>query len=195
MWLFGPTRKPDPAFSVNGILAGLVAITASCAFVDSWAAVVIGLVAGVWVCLAAVIVEKAHIDDPVGAIPVHFFNGLWGVLAVGIFANGNPDTAGWNGVASPVTGLLYGGSSQILAQLAEAASVIIVVGGLSVVFFKVLAAFKLLRSEAKDELSGLDLPEMGVEGYPRDWEPAPGAIIYTGQRKAAHPTKVMTPAK
>jgi Amt family ammonium transporter len=194
MWRFGPTRKPDAAFSVNGILAGLVAITAPCAFVDSWAAVVIGIIAGVWVCIAAVLVEKAHIDDPVGAIPVHFFNGLWGVLAVGIFANGNPDTAGWNGVSSAVTGLLYGGTTQILAQAAEAASVIVVVGGLSVVFFKVLAAFNLLRSAAKDELSGLDIPEMGAEGYPKDWEPARGAIVYTGNTKAA-PSKVLNPAK
>lgn len=176
MWLFGSTRKPDPGNSVNGILAGLVAITAPCAFVDTWAAVVIGLIAGVWVCVAAVLVEKAKIDDPVGAIPVHFFNGLWGVLAVGIFANGNPDTAGWNGVASPVTGLLYGGGSQIVAQLAEALSVIVVVGGLSFLFFKLLAAFKLLRSEPKHELEGLDLHEMGVQGYPADWEPAPAVV-------------------
>jgi Amt family ammonium transporter len=182
MWLFGSTRKPDPAFSVNGILAGLVAITAPCAFVDSWAAVVIGLIAGVWVCVAASLIEKAKIDDPVGAIPVHFFNGLWGVLAVGIFANGNPDTAGWNGVATPVTGLLYGGGTQIVAQLFEALSVIIVVGGLSYVFFKVLAAFKLLRSDPIDEINGLDMPEMGALGYPQDWEPAPDAVVaYTGK--------------
>jgi Amt family ammonium transporter len=171
MWLVGATKKPDPSMSVNGILAGLVAITAPCAFVDTWAAVVIGLIAGVWVCVATVLLEKWKIDDPVGAIPVHFFNGLWGVLAVGIFANANPDTAAWNGVATPVTGLLYGGGTQILAQLAEAISVAVVVGGLSYVFFKVLAALKLLRVSAADELTGLDMPEMGVEGYPKDWEP------------------------
>jgi Amt family ammonium transporter len=184
MWLFSPARKPDPAYSVNGILAGLVAITAPCAFVDIWAGVVIGLIAGVWVCVAGTLVEKAKIDDPVGAIPVHFANGLFGVIAVGIFANGNPDTAGWNGVASPVTGLLYGGGTQILAQLAEALSVVIVVGGLSYVFFKVLAAFKLLRSDAKHELEGLDMPEMGVLGYPVDWEPSMDAI-----RAFTNPTK------
>lgn len=180
MWLFGPTRKPDPAFSVNGILAGLVAITAPCAFVDSWASVVIGLIAGVWVCVFAALIEKAGIDDPVGAIPVHFGNGLLGVLSVGIFANGNPDTAGWNGIATPVTGLLYGGGTQILAQMAEALSVIIVVGGLSYVFFKVLAAFKLLRSDPRHELEGLDMPEMGALGYPADWEPSPAATVIYG---------------
>jgi ammonium transporter, Amt family len=176
MWVISASKKPDPGMSVNGILAGLVAITAPCAFVDIWAAVVIGLVAGVWVCIASVLLEKAKIDDPVGAVPVHLGNGFWGVLAVGIFANGNPDTAAWNGVATPVTGLLYGGNTQILAQLAEALAVIVVVGGLSYLFFKVLDALKLLRVSAKVELEGLDLPEMGAEGYPKDWEPSAEAV-------------------
>ena len=70
-------------------------------------------------------------------MPVHLVNGAWGVLAVGIFANGNPDTAAWNGVESAVTGLLYGGTTQILAQLAEVVSIFVVVFGLSYLFFKV----------------------------------------------------------
>jgi Amt family ammonium transporter len=172
MWLISPARKPDPSMSVNGVLAGLVAITAPCAFVDSLGAVIIGLVAGVWVCVASALLEKLKIDDPVGAVPVHFFNGIWGVLAVGIFANGNPDTAAWNGVATPVTGLLYGGNTQILSQLSEVVSIFVTVFGLSYVFFKILAALKLLRVSAKDELAGLDVPEMGGKGYPKDWEPA-----------------------
>ena len=186
MWIVGATKKPDPGMSVNGILAGLVAITAPCAFVDSWAAVVIGLIAGVLVCLASAWLEKAKIDDPVGAVPVHFFNGMWGVLAVGIFANGNPDTAAWNGVATPVTGLLYGGATQILAQAAEAGAIAVTVFGLSFVFFKVLDAFKLLRASPADELAGLDVPEMGAEGYPKDWEPGPGAVIY-GRKPSGAP--------
>ena len=176
MWWFSKAKKPDPGMSVNGVLAGLVAITAPCAFVDIWAAVVIGLIAGVWVCAATVMLEKMKIDDPVGAVPVHLFNGFWGVLAVGFFANGNPDTAAWNGVATPVTGLLYGNSSQLLAQGAEALSVLVVVGGLSFVFFKVLSALGLLRVPADVELEGLDIPEMGALGYPRDWEPSPTAL-------------------
>ena len=158
--------------SVNGILAGLVAITAPCAFVDSWAAVVIGLIAGLVVCGASVLLEKWKIDDPVGAVPVHFFNGMWGVLAVGIFANGNPDTAAWNGVETAVTGLLYGGTTQILAQLAEVVSIFVFVFGLTYVFFRALASFKLLRVAREVELQGLDLPEMGAPGYPVDWEPS-----------------------
>ena len=176
MWLVSPAKKPDPGMSVNGILAGLVAITAPCAFVDSWAAVVIGLIAGVWVCIASVLLEKAKIDDPVGAVPVHLANGMWGVLAVGIFANGNLDTAAWNGVSSPVTGLLYGGGTQIMAQLMEVIAILIVVTGLSYLFFKVLASLKLLRSAPADELAGLDMPEMGTEGYPKDWEPSAEAV-------------------
>ncbi len=174
-WLIGATKKPDPSISVNGILAGLVAITAPCAFADSWAAVVIGLIAGLIVCWATVLLDKLKIDDPVGAVPVHFFNGIWGVLAVGIFANGNPDTAAWNGVESAVTGLLYGGSTQIVAQLLEVFSIFVTVFGLSYLFFKLLAALKLLRVSREVELQGLDLPEMGALGYPADWEPAPEA--------------------
>jgi Amt family ammonium transporter len=165
MWWFGPSKKPDPGLSVNGVLAGLVAITAPCAFVSTLAAVVIGLISGVIVCFATFALEKMHIDDPVGAVPVHLCNGAWGVLAVGIFANGNPSSAGWNGVASAVTGLLHGGHTQIIAQALEFASILVLGTGLSYIFFKILSALKLLRSAPADELMGLDMPEMGMMGY------------------------------
>ncbi len=165
MWLLGPTKKPDPGLSVNGILAGLVAITAPCAFVSTTSAVVIGVIAGVLVCLVTFGLEKIHVDDPVGAVPVHFANGAWGLIALGLFANGNPATAGWNGVSTPVTGLFYGGGSQLAAQLLEVFSIFIVATGLSFVFFKVLGALKVLRSEPAHELTGLDMPEMGAPGY------------------------------
>ena len=170
MWLLGPTKKPDAGMSVNGILAGLVAITAPCAFVAPWAAVVIGAIAGVLVIWASTALEKLKIDDPVGAVPVHMVNGAWGVLAVGIFANGNPDTAAWNGMESAVTGLIYGGTTQIVAQLAEVLSIFVVVFGLSYLFFKAMYALKLMRVSREDELAGLDLPEMGSLAYPADWE-------------------------
>jgi len=194
MWWISPLKKPDPSMSVNGVLAGLVAITAPCAFVDSWAGVVIGLVAGVWVCVFSSLLEKWKIDDPVGAIPVHFANGLWGVLAVGIFADGNPDTAGWNGIASPVTGLLYGGSTQILSQLAEVISIFVVVAGLSYLFFLVLKAFKVLRVSAEVELQGLDMPEMGSLGYPVDWEPSNEAILAAGIKPVEMKKRAASPA-
>lgn len=176
MWTVSPVKKPDPGMSVNGVLAGLVAITAPCAFVDGWAAVVIGLIAGVLVCVASVALEKMKIDDPVGAVPVHMVNGAFGVLCVGIFASGNPATAGWNGVEAPVTGLLYGNFNQFIMQAIEVISVFVAVFGLSFVFFKICAALKLLRVSPEVELQGLDLPEMGVEGYPKDWEPSPENI-------------------
>jgi Amt family ammonium transporter len=156
MWWFGPTRKPDPGLSVNGVLAGLVAITAPCAFVSPLASVIIGLIAGVLVCFATFGLEKLHIDDPVGAVPVHLCNGAWGLLAVGIFANGNPASAGWNGVATPILGLIHGGHTQIIAQALELGSIFVLGTGLSYVFFKLLNAFKLLRSAPA---------EMGMQGY------------------------------
>ena len=173
------------AMSVNGILAGLVAITAPCAFVDVTSAVIIGMIAGVIVCLASVLLEKLKIDDPVGAAPVHLFNGIWGVLAVGIFANGNPDTALWNGIDTPVTGLLYGGGGQLIAQAFE----VVFVGGTvfvaSFIFFKILSALKILRVSREVELEGLDMPEMGSLGYPKDFEPGHGAEVYSRKKSRA----------
>jgi Amt family ammonium transporter len=169
MWVFNKAKKPDPGMAVNGLLAGLVAVTAPCAFIDGWAAVIIGTVAGVLVCFATVWLEKAKIDDPVGAVPVHFVNGMWGVIAVGLFAKGNPDTAAWNGIDKPVTGLFYGGGvGQLLAQVLEAASIGVMAFVLSYAFFKVLKRAGVLRSRAEDEIAGLDIPDMGVQGYVGD---------------------------
>ena len=170
MWLFGPAKKPDPAMSVNGVLAGLVAVTAPCAFIETWAAVVIGAVAGLLVCYASFVLERMKIDDPVGAVPVHLCCGFWGVISVGIFACGNPDTAAWNGIDLPVTGLLYGGGvNQLVAQVLEAGAIFSLAFGLSYVFFTVLNSFGLLRSDPQAELLGLDIPETGARGY---WEGA-----------------------
>ena len=174
MWFFGPARKPDPSMSVNGVLAGLVAITAPCAFVNSLGAVSIGLVAGILVCVASQVLEKLQIDDPVGAVPVHFVGGAWGVLAVGIFAVGNSDTAAWNGIDSAVTGLLYGGGTQIMAQVFEIISIVVVAFGGSYVFFQVLKGRGILRSRPSDEIRGLDIPEMGTPGYVNDGNMIPG---------------------
>jgi Amt family ammonium transporter len=177
MWLFGPSKKPSPGMSVNGVLAGLVAITAPCAFVSVWGAVIIGLVGGVLVCLATFGLERAKIDDPVGAVPVHFVNGIWGVLAVGIFAVGNPDTAAWNGVESAVTGIVGGSFSQVFPQLLEVVSIAAFAFGLSYAFFSVLKRAGVLRSRAEDELAGLDLPEMGEQGYVTDGVAVPGGEV------------------
>jgi ammonium transporter, Amt family len=164
MWLkFG---KPDPSMTANGVLAGLVAVTAPCAFINGISALIIGAVAGVLICVAVPFVEnKLKLDDPVGAISVHGVNGIWGVLATGLFADGTYGD-GLNGVAGGVRGLFYGDASQLLAQLI-AVFVLIVWGfGVSLVFFKVLDRVWGLRVAPEDELEGLDIPEMGVLAYP-----------------------------
>jgi Amt family ammonium transporter len=168
--------KPDPSMSANGMLAGLVAITAPCAFVQPWAAAVIGLVAGILVVYAVLFVERTlKVDDPVGAVAVHGFNGLWGVLAVGLFADGQYG-AGWNGVDSAVTGLFYGNAGQLGAQLISAATVVVVGGGLSYLFFSIQNRIQGLRSSEADEIGGLDLPEMGTLAYP-DFLEAQGPVF------------------
>jgi ammonium transporter, Amt family len=166
MWMrYG---KPDASMSGNGLLAGLVAITAPCGFVNTVAACVIGLIAGVLVCLSVEFVDRVlKVDDPVGAISVHGANGLWGVIAVGLFADGRSNYGGsWNGVAGSVTGLFYGDASQLVAQLIGVATLVGFVFTLSFAVNLVVDAVVGQRVSAKAELEGLDLPEMGQLGYP-----------------------------
>jgi len=163
--------KPDPSFLCNGMLAGLVAITAPCAFVDSWAAVLIGVVAGILVVFSAMIVEeKLKVDDPVGAVSVHGTCGAWGVLSLGLFANGTFG-AGWNGVDGPVRGLFYGDASQFIAEVIGVIVCAVAVGGMGWIMFTLIEKLVGNRSPAADELHGLDIPEMGVLGYQPDVHP------------------------
>jgi Amt family ammonium transporter len=164
MWLF-KTKKPDPTMMINGMLAGLVAITAPCAFVTVGSAALIGLISGVLVIEAAFFIEKKlRVDDPVGAIAVHGVNGAWGCLALGLFADGTYGD-GWNGVAGKVTGLFYGNGGQFVAEFIGVATNIIYVGAIGWLVFKLTDKLVGNRVSAKDELQGLDIPEMGVEGY------------------------------
>ncbi len=167
-YIFWKTGKPDPGMAANGMLAGLVAITAPCAFVDPWAAALIGSIAGVLVIHSIWFVERTlKIDDPVGAISVHGVNGLFGVLCVGIFANGKYGAA-WNGSSvEGVTGVIKGEWGQLGAQALAAVVIIIVGGGLSYGFFKLQDKLTKggIRSEIADELAGLDESEMGVFAY------------------------------
>ena len=166
MWIrYG---KPDASMSGNAFLAGLVAITAPSGFVNPVAAAVIGLVAGVLVCVSCEFVERVlKVDDPVGAISVHGTNGIWGVIATGLFADGKSNYGGsWNGVAGNVTGLFYGDSGQLVAQLMGVATLIGFVFTLSFVFNLFVDWFVGQRVSAKSELQGLDLPEMGAVAYP-----------------------------
>jgi Amt family ammonium transporter len=167
--------KPDPGMMVNGMLAGLVAITAPCAFVAPWAAVAIGAIAGVIVVVSVWFFDARGVDDPVGAISVHGVNGLWGVLSVGIFANGDYG-AGWNGVvrdafvkqygSDGVRGILYGDASQLVMQAVDCVALSIFGFAMAYVWFKVSNLITPIRVSAETELAGLDMPEMGALGYP-----------------------------
>ncbi|NTW53210.1 MAG: ammonium transporter [Chlorobaculum sp.] len=164
MWLF-KTKKPDPTMMINGLLAGLVAITAPSGFVNVQAAALIGLISGVLVIEAAFFIEKVlKIDDPVGAVAVHGVNGAWGCIALGLFADGTYGD-GWNGVAGPVTGLFYGNAGQFYAEVIGVLANIIYVGIIGFVVFKLIDVTIGNRVNPDDELDGLDIPEMGVEGY------------------------------
>jgi ammonium transporter, Amt family len=168
LYVWNRFGKPDVTMMCNGMLAGMVAVTAPCAFVSAPSAVLIGAVAGVLVVLAMVFVEtRLRIDDPVGAVAVHGANGLWGVLAVGLFADGSYG-ADINGVPGTVRGALYGDSGQLAAQLVGAASNVVYVGALSALTFLGLRVLVGNRVALEDELSGLDIPEMGLEGYSTD---------------------------
>ncbi len=173
MWMrYG---KPDPSMMCNSMLAGLVAITSPCAFVTPVGAFIIGAVAGVLVIWSVFFFDKLKIDDPVGAISVHGVNGAWGLIAVGLFSDGSYGQ-GWNGVGATdylgvagrgVTGLFYGDSKQLVAQLIETGVGIawnVVVGG--VAFWVIGKVLGSNRVPAAVEIAGLDVPEMGLPGYP-----------------------------
>ncbi len=166
MWLrYG---KPDTSMTGNGLLAGLVAITAPSGFVSTVGAVIIGLIAGVLVCLSVEFVERVmKIDDPVGAVSVHGVNGLWGIISVGLFADGTSNYGGsWNGVTGSVTGLFYGDASQLVAQLIGVSTLLGFVFTFSFILYLLVDVTIGQRVSAEVELEGLDLPEMGALCYP-----------------------------
>jgi Amt family ammonium transporter len=158
-WLF-VAKKPDLGTTLNGTLAGLVAITAPCAYVTPLNSIFIGAIGGAIVVYGALLLEKLKIDDPVSAVPVHLFNGIWGTLAIGIF--------GTEGIGS----LMTGDTGQIIAQLIGVVSVGVwcIVTGL--ILFYGIKAFNGLRVSAEEEIQGLDLLEHGTEAYPGDAVPS-----------------------
>ena len=162
-WLF-VTKKPDLPTTLNGVLAGLVAITAPCAYVTPGYSILIGAIGGVIVVYGAILLERLKIDDPVSAVPVHLMNGIWGTLAIGIFATENG-----------VTGLVAGNTSQILAQLIGVAAVGVWCVATGLILFHVIIKYTVgLRVSREEELKGLDIEEHGTEAYPRDVVGVPG---------------------
>jgi Amt family ammonium transporter len=169
--------KPDASMSGNGLLAGLVAITAPSGFVNPTGAVIIGFAAGVLVCFSVEFIDRVmRVDDPVGAISVHGVCGLWGVLSVGLFADGTSNYGGsWNGVDGSVTGLFYGDAGQFVAQLIGCCTLVGIVFSLSYVLNWFIDVTVGQRVSVEAELEGLDLPEMGALCYPEFQLVSPGA--------------------
>src|SRR5690349_8483746 len=186
--------KPDPSMLANGTLAGLVAITAPCAFVTAPAAVLIGSVAGVLVCAAVVLIERSlKVDDPVGAISVHGVCGLWGILSLGLLADGTYG-AGWNGVDGAVRGLFYGDASQLLAQLVGGVTNFVAVGAMTYVAYKVTGlVVGGHRVSAEVEELGLDVPEMGVEAYPSTPEASTVIVMSEPEDRSLEPAASLEP--
>lgn len=156
--------KPDLSMIINGILAGLVGITAGCYVVDYWGAVIIGAVAGIIVVYAVAFFDGIRIDDPVGATSVHLINGMWGTLAVGLFANPNNFPQG--GGEDAIAGLFYGGGiGQLINQIIGIVAIGLFTAIFSVVVWTILKAIFGLRVALEEEINGLDIGEHGMEAY------------------------------
>jgi ammonium transporter, Amt family len=180
-WKYG---KPDPSMTCNGLLAGLVAITAPCAFVAPWAAALIGVIAGILVVVSVVVVEhRFKVDDPVGAVSVHGACGLWGLVALGLFADGHYGD-GFNGVTGSVKGLFYGSAGQLWAQLASVVVLLLWCSVACIIFFLLCKKTIGLRSDEDAEIAGLDMPEMGALAYP-DFLEAQGSVFFSTDGAAA----------
>jgi Amt family ammonium transporter len=150
--------KPDLSMAMNGALAGLVAITAPCAYVDPWAALVIGAIGGYVVVRGVEFLDALRIDDPVGAVPVHGMCGVWGTLAVGLF--------GKSSLGLAHDGLIYGGNPmqfgiQMVGSVITVAFVVVSMGAV----FKLIDKTIGLRVSRQEELRGLDIGEHGMEAY------------------------------
>ena len=152
--------KPDLTMTINGALAGLVAITAPCAFVSVSSAAVIGMISGILVVLAVGIFDKLHIDDPVGALSVHLVNGIFGTLSVGLFAQDKI-----TGIASG-NGLFFGGGLKLLGiQALGAAAVGLFTFTLSFAVWIIMKKTAGIRVSREEETAGLDIGEHGNEAY------------------------------
>ena len=162
IWMI--TKKPDTSMTLNGVLGGLVAITAPCAWVSAVGAICIGALAGILVVVASLAIEKTKTDDPVGAVAVHGICGAFGTLCVGLFASAQ---YGASGDAAPLPGLFYGGGIEQLAKQAAGVGAVFawcIVTGF--ILFSIIKAVNGLRVSAEEEVEGLDVHEHGGVAYP-----------------------------
>jgi len=177
---FPQTKKWDLGFTVNGFLAGLVAITCPCYWVSPLGAVLLGGVAGVIVVMGINLMEWLRIDDPIGAVPVHGMCGIWGTWSLGLFACGHFGASGPNGAdnSAPLTGLFYGGGVGLLeAQIIGNVTIVLATFLIAIIMMKALMAAKVLRVSAAGELEGLDLHEHGIPAYP-EFQMVPSATAH-----------------
>jgi Amt family ammonium transporter len=166
---YARSKKWDLGVTVNAFLGGLVAITAPCYWVEPVGAFFIGAIAGPIVILATDLLEYARIDDPIGAIPVHLANGIWGTLAIGLFASGAYGFATPVGAdaTAPIVGLLYGGGiAQLTTQLIGSASVVATTFVVAMGLMLAIKATGTLRISAAGEIEGIDVHEHGSPAYP-----------------------------
>ena len=163
------TKKWDAGFTTNGFLAGLVAITCPCYWVSPTGAILLGGVAGVLVILGIDLLEWLRIDDPIGAVPVHGFCGIWGTISLGLFACGRYGSTGPISPdnSAPLKGLFYGGGTQVLlAQIIGSACITAATFGVAMIVMLLVNATGTLRLPAEAELYGMDLHEHGISAYP-----------------------------
>jgi Amt family ammonium transporter len=171
LYLYPRTKTWDLPVSLNGFLGGLVAITAPCYWVSPTGALVIGAVAGIIVPVGVDLLERVRIDDPIGAVPVHLMNGIWGCLSIGLFATGDYGVPTADGAdnSTPIKGLLYGGGGQqLVTQIIGVVTCLVVVGTVGFVLMKAIMSIRgswTLRVTADGELEGLDLHEHGTAAY------------------------------
>jgi Amt family ammonium transporter len=161
----------DASYITNGFLAGLVAITCPCYWVSPLGAIALGGVAGIIVILGIDLLEYLRIDDPVGAVPVHMINGIWGTLSLGLFASGEYGLTGMlgadNSEALRLTGLFYGGGMTVLkAQIVGSLVITCATFGVALIVMYAIKAVGMLRLPAEQERHGLDLHEHGISAYP-----------------------------
>jgi Amt family ammonium transporter len=190
----------DISFTVNGFLAGLVAITCPCYWVSPTGSILLGGIAGVIVVGGVELLEYLRIDDPIGAVPVHGICGIWGTVSLGLFACGKYGSTGPLAAdnSAPLKGLFYGGGTQVLvAQLIGSAIITVSTFVTAYVVMKAVNAVALLRVSQEGEVHGLDLHEHGISAYPEYVISAmgrPAAVILHGTGNLGHETPAQRPA-
>jgi ammonium transporter, Amt family len=168
-WVYPRAKKWDVGISINGLLAGLVAITCPCYWVSPTGSIIIGAIAGAVVIIAVDLTEWVRVDDPCGAFAVHGACGIWGTLSLGLFAVGNyglPGASGADTSGGRVTGLFYGGGTdQLIAQVKGSATIVACTAAAGLLVMFGLKALRMLRVSEAGELEGLDIHEHGAPAY------------------------------